>query len=215
MRSHEFNCCVDGCDRKANYRDAKLCQKHYFRFMRNSTFSLKNGNNKKGYGLDRKYRLVNPKGYQKIFEPLHPLSNMPSGYVYEHRFIIYNKYGEYLPNCPICNIKLNWKICHIDHIDKDVTNNNEINLRPLCRGCNVGRTVRVNNCILVTIDGLTLTIMQWARRPDVVVSHGTIRRRIKHGYSNYDAVYAKSITHPNCISKKQIIKSMIYPELEN
>ena len=125
-----MQCKIDGCGRDATYLKAQVCQKHYFRFMRYGTYELTKA------GL-RKYRLTNPAGYQKLYEPTHILANK-DGYVYEHRFVYFNS-GKQINKCEMCGCDINWGDCHIDHIDNDVTNNNINNLRAVCRGCNVFR----------------------------------------------------------------------------
>ncbi|MDQ6191387.1 HNH endonuclease [Klebsiella pneumoniae] len=87
----------------------------------------------------RKDRTKNSKGYQMINFPDHPLV-MANGFVYEHRKVIYDRYGDTLPPCEICGKEVTWKTAHIDHIDEVVDNNSDSNLRVLCRACNVMRS---------------------------------------------------------------------------
>ena len=156
-----MKCKIDGCNREAVYKADCVCQKHYFRFMRNGTYDL----------LPkpiRKYRRHNVKGYQLIFEPRHQLA-MSDGYVYEHRFVIYSIYQNNLPNCKLCGCKLTWSSCHIDHIDNDITNNTPENLRPICRACNVMRSHTLipkythKGHSKITFNGLTMTAAEWSR----------------------------------------------------
>ena len=72
-----MKCKIDGCTQNARYKKDQVCQKHYFRFMRYGTYELTSV---------RKYRIENPAGYQKIYEPSHFLAGK-DGYVYEHRFV--------------------------------------------------------------------------------------------------------------------------------
>ena len=184
-----MKCKVDGCDRDASYQAAQVCQKHYFRFMRNGTYDLKK---------QRKYRTQNPAGYQKLYEPDHPLAEK-GGDVYEHRFIVYNHYGETLPDCEICGKPTNWETCHIDHIDCDVTNNNISNLRPLCNACNTRRDYpdfhSIKGRLAVTFDGITQTPTEWARDSRINVCGGQIKRRIDAGMSVEDALFSAKKTH--------------------
>jgi len=126
-------CKVTGCDRISMYKAKDVCQKHYFRFMRNGTYDIVN---------TKSYRLENPKGYQMIYEPSHQLAQKAKGYVYEHRFVLFNDSGESISKCEICKSHWCWYDVynsHVDHIDKNVKNNNVNNLRPLCNSCNVSR----------------------------------------------------------------------------
>lgn len=179
-----MTCKIDGCCRKIMYKAQSVCQMHYFRFMRNGIYETI---------LSRKYRITNPAGYQKIFEPDHFLANS-DGYVYEHRFIVFNQYGHNLPDCEICGDTIKWDTCHIDHIDEDVTNNNMDNIRPVCRGCNTGRTERACNLNL-TVRGKTKSVSAWAKDPGVKVCRSTIIRRKMNGLSDYNALYMDKITH--------------------
>jgi 5-methylcytosine-specific restriction endonuclease McrA len=185
-----MKCKVEGCSKDAQYKEKQLCQMHYFRIMRNGTTDT--------LPKSRKYRLQNPAGYQKIFEPNHPTVNS-DGYAYEHRFVVYEEYGENLPNCAICGKVTDWETCHIDHIDRDVTNNKLDNLRPLCRGCNTFRDYpdqhTLNGHHAVTCNGKTMTPTEWARQPGVNVSHSTIVHRLAKGMSAQDAIFSEKKTH--------------------
>ena len=191
-----MQCKIDGCCGVVKYKRDGVCQKHYFRKMRYGTYELT---------TTKKYRLQNPAGYQKLYEPNHPLSNK-DGYVYEHRMVYYNS-GKSVDNCAICNRDINWKTLHIDHIDKDVTNNNLDNLRPTCRNCNTFRDLKTdilsNN--VIECRGLKLTLAQWARRDDVEVAANTIRFRLMNGIAVEDAIFGKRKTHHNTKTKKVVL----------
>lgn len=188
-----MKCKIDGCSNTVMYKKDNVCQKHYFRKMRYGTYELTSV---------RKYRIQNPAGYQKLYEPLHPLCNK-DGYVYEHRKVYFDS-GKQFNNCSICNIEINWNTLHIDHIDKDVTNNNLNNLRPTCRNCNTFRdlTTDVFNKKKINCKGLSLTASQWARRDEVEVSANTIIFRLSKGLSSEDAIFGKRKTHQNTKTKK-------------
>lgn len=184
-------CKVDGCERVSAYKKDDVCQKHYFRFMRNGTYETVR---------KRKYRVTNQAGYQSLLEPNHPLSQS-SGYVYEHRMVAYSKYGETLPDCELCGKACSWDIytTHIDHIDEDVTNNNPLNLRPLCNGCNSSRNNPPkhtwSNATAITFNGKTMTANEWSREDGVLVSRPTIINRLAKGYSVEDALFSRKKTH--------------------
>ncbi len=194
-----MKCSVDGCNNEVlAYRTQGVCQKHYFRFRRYGTYDL----TKKG---KIKYRLTNPDGYQRLYEPTHPLSTK-GGYVYEHRMVVYDKYGVDLPDCELCGNKTDWNTCVIDHKDDDVTNNFPDNLRPVCNWCNTSRGIHKEAYVYypgtsITLDGKTMTASEWARQPGVVVSRVTIIARKRSGASDYDAVYGKKKTHNGSMTK--------------
>tara|TARA_R110002111_G_scaffold157300_1_gene223892 strand:+ start:2500 stop:3084 length:585 start_codon:yes stop_codon:yes gene_type:complete len=183
-------CKVDGCERKSMYIKDDVCQKHYFRFMRNGTYETV---------IKRKYRISNPKGYQLLYEPNHALSQ-EGGYIYEHRFVMYSVYGNNLPDCAMCGKVCSWDLytTHIDHIDEDVTNNNPKNLRSLCNSCNTGRGKKEHHlrssATSVTYKGDTKTPTEWSRYCFCTVSGATIKRRIMDGYSVEDAILLPSKT---------------------
>jgi len=191
-----MECKIDGCGREAAYKKQQVCQKHYFRFMRNGYYHKKESRDPSKHNRKKAYRINNPAGYQSLHEPDHPLADK-RGYVYEHRLVYFNTFNGVADYCELCGDPVNWKTCHIDHIDEDVTNNNEGNLRCLCIGCNTfrGHSRTSMGKFFLTIDGKTMTASAWARMPNVVVHSATIRRRKRMGMSDYEAVYSPRITH--------------------
>lgn len=161
--------------------------------MRYGTYEL----TKVGKG---KTRQRNGKGYQMLKMPDHPLV-MANGFVYEHRKVIYDRHGEALPPCEKCGKTVTWKTVHIDHIDEVVDNNDESNLRVLCRACNVMRS-RVHipehtkkGRTGITFSGETKTATEWSRDPGVSVAGNTIKLRLKQGMSVEDALFSPKVTH--------------------
>lgn len=195
---NSFICKVDGCDRDAMYKSQQVCQKHYFRFMRNGHYKLK-GFREEGEPRPHKYRYIEKKrGYSSVYEPGHALSNA-AGMVKEHRFIYFEQIDNNPTKCALCECPINWEILHIDHIDNNPRNNSPTNLRALCRPCNVyrGHSALSSGKHVFEIQGIRLTSAVWARVPGVPVSHATITRRRKQGLCDYDAVLNDSLTHPN------------------
>lgn len=193
MKKHG-NCTVEGCDRLAHYKQEMICQMHYFRRMRNGHFGLKQSKYQRlGYS-------EHSNGYRILRIPDHPLAHA-RGDVYEHRAVVFDKYGWDLPPCEMCGAEsdLSTRKTHIDHIDENRANNDPSNLRILCNPCNVSRTEKVHHsyghCMAVTVNGVTKTPAEWARETGVKVHAATIRQRIKAGYTHYDALYAPKITH--------------------
>lgn len=185
-----MSCCmIDGCTKPRRRSKAGVCEMHYIRFYRTGTYELKD----KG----RKPRLTNPAGYQKLHKPGHPLANADE-YVYEHRYVMYEKLGDGISECSICGSPISWGTCHIDHIDENVANNDISNLRATCRGCNTMRGRKAEHeygrAVAISWGGKTMTPTEWARQPGVTVSGSTIRRRFEAGQSAEDAIWAPSRT---------------------
>lgn len=197
-----MKCKVEGCDRDCNYVAQQVCQKHYFRMMRYGTYEL----TKIG---KRKPRSHNAKGYQMLYMPDHPLV-MANGTVYEHRKVVYDRYGEELPPCEMCGKSVNWKTVHIDHKDEIVYHNDPGNLRVLCRACNVMRarvhipqhTVKRRHAI--TFEGTTKTATEWARDPRVRVAGNTIVLRLKKGMTVEQALFGEKATYRSTKAKPRI-----------
>ncbi len=189
-----MKCKIDGCDRDCMYKKDQLCQKHYFRFMRYGTYELTM--------KPRQKTRVHSAGYICLFMPEHPLANA-NGEVYEHRYVLYEKYGENIPSCEICGALTTWmsRDAHVDHINENKADNRESNLRILCNSCNVRRANKPENYInrahthTITIDGVSMTPAGWSKVEGVSVCGNTIIRRMLAGYSHYDSVYMKKKTH--------------------
>jgi 5-methylcytosine-specific restriction endonuclease McrA len=148
--------------------------------------------------FSRGTRRQDPRGYWQLYLPEHPLAD-GTGHVWEHRKIVYERYGDALPPCELCGKLVNWKTVHIDHEDENPANNDPKNLRPLCRVCNVGRTAKVHHEAkgrhAITFDGETKTAAEWARDPRVKIAGHTIMVRKRRGMSDYDALFGPKLTH--------------------
>lgn len=184
-------CKIDGCGAAVRYKEQGVCQKHYFRFMRNGSYDK--------LPRTRAQRIEMPgKGYQRVYDPTHPLADS-GGYVSEHRKVVYSRYGAVLPPCELCGTAIDWNTAHIDHIDEDVRNNDSSNLRPLCRPCNTFRSYPKQHTLprrtAITFQGETKTPHEWSRDPRVKVASTTIRLRKAAGMSDEDALFAPKITH--------------------
>lgn len=186
-----MKCKIEGCEKSAVYKSDQVCQMHYFRFMRNGTYDTVR---------KRAYRYINPAGYHSIYEPEHCLAQK-NGYVYEHRFNLFNEKGRSISKCELCNSPWSWDDIynsHVDHIDEDKSNNKPINLRPLCNSCNTKRTKvdysKLNGFTSISLNGKTMTATEWSRQPGVEVTRSTIVSRISKGWSVEDAIFTKSKT---------------------
>lgn len=185
-----MSCSVEGCQNQILNKKHQLCQKHYFRLWRNGTTDLK--------AKGMQYRYTHTSGYQLIYEPDHPLAQS-NGYVYEHRFVLFNERGHDIDQCEECGKPWGWDDTynsHVDHIDTDKSNNKPSNLRPLCNSCNVKRCTKPKHQHKgrsgITYNGKTMTAEEWSREPDIAVSGRVIRNRIKSGWDIKKALTTKS-----------------------
>lgn len=180
MKILDFICKVDGCDRLAQYRDQAVCQKHYFRMMRYGT-----------YDLVRKGRVrkeeITPNGYKRIYKPDHDLADK-NGFVFEHRYVLFESIGYGDHKCYLCGKEWNWhgRHDHVDHINEDRLDNIITNLRPLCNTCNSRRNRKpeheCKNNYSITWSGETKTAEEWGRDQRVKLDGYIIRQRIKAGW---------------------------------
>lgn len=198
----DIPCKVQGCDKGSMYRIQRVCQKHYFRFMRNGHYGFK-GSKKPMDPRPHKYRYTDPRGYSKVHEPGHFLADT-QGMVREHRFVYYEKIDKDPSECKLCSVPINWDDLHIDHIDTNTTNNLPENLRALCRSCNVfrGHTGISMGKHVFDIEGIKLTAAIWARIDGVKVAGRTMILRRQAGMNDYDCVFKRSVTHPNSVAKR-------------
>lgn len=187
-----MQCRVENCSRTVRYKSACLCQMHYFRLRRNGDFDI--------HRPQARPRYEDPRGYQYIYAPEHPLLNKGQFYVPEHRAVLYAAIGPGPMSCAICSCGLEWSTCDVDHIDENPANNALENLRPTCRRCNVWRSMppahkRIKRSIAITFAGETKTPHEWAKDPRVSLSGSQIRHRKKTGMSDEEALFAPKRTH--------------------
>jgi hypothetical protein len=78
------------------------------------------------------------RGYVLLHLPGHALAN--GKWVYEHRYLLYERLGPGPHQCWWCGREVRWEEdLNVDHLDYDRSNNDLANLVPSCRACNVGR----------------------------------------------------------------------------
>ena len=187
-----MQCKVEGCGKEARYKAACLCQMHYFRMRRNGDTETHRTPARQRYEDDR--------GYQFVYAPKHSLTPKGQLYVPEHRKILYEAIGPGPMSCEICGAPLTWRTCQADHIDENPRNNDRKNLRPLCRRCNVWRSMppaaqRMKGVVVLTFGGQSKTANEWARDPRVHVSGRTIRARKCAGMTDEQALFGEKRTH--------------------
>jgi hypothetical protein len=121
----------------------------------------------------------------------HPLSI--KNYVFEHRFVYYEKNGMGPHDCHWCGKPMAFKDMHVDHLNCKKQDNRIENLVSSCLLCNIGRgsekriiSHRLSVGRWICVDGENLVVSQWARK--LGVPPQTITARLKRGWSEEEAV---------------------------
>lgn len=126
------NCRVEGCTRKGTRVSTGYCEVHFYRVRRNGTIDL----------LPTSGRAVQSAGYHLHKIPGHPLARR-DGWVYTHRQVAHDKHDGVCPGCYWCGKEVDWRTCHVDHLDDDKDNNEADNLEVACPSCNKTRGLLV------------------------------------------------------------------------
>lgn len=121
-------CTIDKCGKPARTQSSDYCKMHYHRIYRNGTL---------GSYPKRKTSYVHSQGYIIEYAKNHPLS--VKNYVYQHRRVYYDNYGNGPFKCAWCEGDLYWDNLHIDHLDDNKKNNHISNLVASCPSCNQNR----------------------------------------------------------------------------
>jgi hypothetical protein len=135
-----IKCKSTWCDKKANRIASGWCEACYISARRN------NGEPKQKVYL---YKHTTPAGYVKLYKPNHPLVDS-NGFVFEHRYVMYESFNGKCNNCIWCNKDLSWDKVVIDHLNENKSDNRLSNLAFSCNNCN-----RARGAILPFIKGLT------------------------------------------------------------
>ncbi len=136
-------------------------------------------------------------GYIRVYAKGHKMS-LIGNYAYAHRKCLFDHYGQEVLFCELCGADWLWRpyLDHVDHIDNDKTNNDILNLRPLCNGCNVKRSDKPKHLskgrVALEYKGKTMTPEEWGRDPNCAVNGVNLRNRIKAGWS-----IEKAMTKPS------------------
>lgn len=171
----EARCTVAGCNRSARRRSALLCERHYYRLRRTGTTA--------DPVFAHKHQRAD--GYIEIKAPAHPLA-MASGNVLEHRKVFFDAHGGGPFRCHVCGEPTAWHEMHVDHLNDQVDDNRLENLAPAHPTCNQWRgrpkMVRRNKAagVMITHDGRTLCLSDWARK--VGITEASLRWRLENGW---------------------------------
>lgn len=131
-------CTVDGCDNPRDYAEG-ICSSCYCRRRRTGTLERK----------QHKYRSAHSSGYVRVMVKGHPLADR-SGYVLEHRQVLYDRLGPHPQSCYWCGVQVAWAPgpfrkgasrlrLVVDHLDGNKANNSPENLVVACNDCNGNR----------------------------------------------------------------------------
>lgn len=136
----------------------------------------------------RQDRVLRSSGYVMVFAPNHPLARRRTArYEYEHRIVFYNTHGEGPFRCYWCGRQIDWMTMHVDHLDKNRSNNEPGNLVSSCPVCNQGRgrgqmveTMRRRRGRTLRLGEIEKTVSEWARA--LGISRSSIVARLSAGW---------------------------------
>lgn len=121
-------CSIDECQSASRTRHGLLCEAHYYRQRRTGGFALAE--------ISSEYSHSN--GYKVRKAPAHPLARS-NGWIFEHRIVAFEKYGEGPQACHWCGTALSWAEAVIDHLNEVKVDNRPENLVTSCSPCNRAR----------------------------------------------------------------------------
>lgn len=121
--------------------------------------------------------------YRYVRRKHHPLAGA-SGYIPEHRLILWEKIGPGSHPCHWCGVSVTWlpggrtaKGCLItDHVDRNPKNNDPDNLVPACQACNIrrGKGDRFDNAPSLITNGVreaaTEKVCQTCAKPFLIAT---------------------------------------------
>jgi hypothetical protein len=166
-------CTAPNCTKNANRVKAGLCEAHYVRLRRNGDFEPRN---------IPSTRKMHSAGYVLVPALGHPLQTGSQTYMYEHRKVFFDSFGEGPFKCHWCQCGIDWNTLHIDHLDDNKTNNVIPNLVASCAVCNQarGRSKSVEcskrNGRVIEFNGMAFCVADWARILGVTVQ--SMHRRL-------------------------------------
>jgi hypothetical protein len=170
-------CIVDGCGAHVRSIGTPYCEMHYMRLRRNGVFERLVPSDKRGH----------THGYVLLYLPTHPLRQLSSPYVFEHRAVFYSTYGEGPFSCHWCGVVVTWTTMHVDHLN-DVRNDNRVeNLVPSCPICNQRRgigkmqqTMRERHGVWLELRGERKILCEWAEQ--IGISPQSLKARLSRGW---------------------------------
>lgn len=173
-------CTIEGCCKPVRSGRSPYCEVHYYRHRRNGTFDIVRS---------AEPVLDHSNGYKILHSPGHPLCTPAmKHHVYEHRAVYHAEHGDGPFNCHHCGAPVTWDDMHVDHLN-DVRDDNRIeNLAASCPTCNQWRgkekmkaTMREKHARRLTLDGVTLSIPEWAER--LGIRPTSIKWRLANGWT--------------------------------
>jgi hypothetical protein len=171
-------CQVAECKTKVRGCYTAYCEMHYGRIRRNGT-------TEKICDHPKPWRL-HTHGYILLYESEHPLAQS-NGYVYEHRKVFYDAYGDGPFVCHWCDAEVGWANMHVDHVNGRRDDNALDNLAPSCARCNQARgipkmreSIRQKQGVWIECFGRRQTLVDWAE--ELSISPQAVSYRLKSGW---------------------------------